>query len=80
MAIGQAGSITTSSPGENDPISITFDEPLTNPVFALTATNNGGNQFTLRVTDIQYDTNGDATGFTFIIDVGEYHAGLHPTT
>ena len=80
MAIGQAGSITTNSPGENDPISITFDEPLSNPVFALTATNNGGNQFTLRVTDIQHDTNGDATGFTFIMEEWEYHDGPHPAT
>lgn len=80
MAIGQAGSITTNSPGENDPITVTFDEPLTDPVIALTGTNNGGNQYTLRVIDIQHDSNGDATGFTFIIEEWEYHDGPHPAT
>jgi len=80
MAIGQAGSITTNSPGENDPITVTFDEPLTDPIIALTATNNGGNQFTLRVTDITYDTDGNATSFTFIIEEWEYHDGPHPAT
>lgn len=80
MAIGQAGSITTNSPGENDPITITFDEPLTDPIIALTATNNGGNQFTLRVTDISYDTDGNATSFTFIMEEWEYLDGPHPAT
>jgi len=80
MAIGQAGSISTNSPGENDPITITFDEPLTDPVIALTATNDGGNQFTLRVTDITYDTDGNATSFTFIMEEWEYHDGAHPAT
>lgn len=80
MAIGQAGSITTNSPGENDPITITFDEPLTDPVIALSATSNGGHPFSLRVTDITYDTDGNATSFTFIIEEWEYLDGPHPAT
>lgn len=80
MAIGQAGSITTNSPGENDPITITFDEPLTDPVIALSATSNGGHPFSLRVTDISYDTDGNATSFTFIIEEWEYLDGPHPAT
>lgn len=80
MAIGQAGSITTNSPGENDPITITFDQPLTDPVIALSATSNGGHPFSLRVTDITYDANGDATSFTFIIEEWEYLDGPHPAT
>jgi hypothetical protein len=78
MAIGQAGSVTTNSPTENAPITVTFDEPLTNPVFAFTATNNGGNQFTLRVTDQVLDSEGNTTSFSFIIEEWEYHDGPHP--
>ncbi len=74
MAIGQAGSLSTNSPTENAPITVTFDEPLTNPVIALTATNNGGNQFTMRVIDVT------DTGFTFIIEEWEYHDGPHGAT
>lgn len=74
MAIGEAGTITTNSPGENTPIRIDFTDDLTNPVIALTSTNNGGNQFTLRVID------SDDTGFTFIIEEWEYHDGPHPAT
>lgn len=79
MAIGEAGSIITGSPGENDPITITFTEPLTDPVLSLTATNNGvNNPFVLRVTDISLNTDGDAIGFTFIMEEWEYLDGPHP--
>ncbi len=78
MAIGEAGSITTNSPGENDPITVTLTEPLTNPVFALSATNNGGNQFVLRITDQTLDADGNTTAFTFIIEEWEFLDGPHP--
>ncbi|WP_377512877.1 Hint domain-containing protein [Octadecabacter sp. R77987] len=80
MAIGEAGSITTNSPTENAPITVTFDQALTDPVIVLTGTNSGGNAYNLRVTDIQTDVNGDATGFTFIIEEWEYLDGPHPAT
>ncbi|WP_166416682.1 Hint domain-containing protein [Cochlodiniinecator piscidefendens] len=80
MAIGQAGSITTNSPGVNTPITINLTQPLTDPVFALSATNNGGNQFTLRVTDQTLDADGNTTSFSFIIEEWEYHDGAHPAT
>ncbi|WP_373634803.1 Hint domain-containing protein [Yoonia sp. SS1-5] len=80
MAIGEAGSITTNSPTENAPITINLTQPLTDPVFALTATNNGGNQFTLRVTDETLDADGNTIAFTFIIEEWEYHDGPHPAT
>jgi len=51
MAIGEAGSATAHSPTENVPITVTLTEPLTDPVFALSATKNGGNQFAWRITD-----------------------------
>ncbi|MEL6377278.1 MAG: hemolysin, partial [Pseudomonadota bacterium] len=77
MAFGEAGSITTNSPTENAPITVNLTQPLTNPVFALTATNNGGNQFVLRVIGETLDANGDTTAFTFIIEEWEYHDGPH---
>ncbi|MEM7470473.1 MAG: Hint domain-containing protein [Pseudomonadota bacterium] len=80
MAIGEAGSITTNSPTENAPITVNLADPLTNPVFALSATNNGGNQFVLRVVDQTLDANGDTVSFTFIIEEWEYHDGPHPAT
>ncbi len=80
MAIGEAGSITTSSPTENEPITVTLTEPLTDPVFAFTATNNGGNQFTIRLIDQTFDTDGNTTSFSFIIEEWEYLDGAHPAT
>ncbi|MAO26590.1 Hint domain-containing protein [Roseovarius sp.] len=80
MAIGEAGTIVTGSPTENAPITVTLTEPLTNPVFALTATDNGGDQFTLRVIDETLDADGNTTAFTFIIEEWEYHDGPHPAT
>lgn len=80
MAIGEAGSVTTNSPTENQPITVNLDSPLTNPVFALSATNNGGNQFILRVIDETLDANGDTVSFTFIIEEWEYHDGPHGAT
>lgn len=77
MAIGEAGSISTNSPTENAPITVTLTEPLTNPVFALSATNEGGNQFILRITDQTLDADGNTTSFTFIIEEWEYHDGPH---
>ena len=65
---------------KNAPITVNLTEPLTNPVFALSATNNGGNQFVLRITDQTFDTNGDTTSFTFIIEEWEYHDGPHGAT
>lgn len=80
MAIGEAGSLSANSPTENQPITVTLAEPLTDPVFALSATNNGGNQFVLRITGQTLDANGDTTAFTFIIEEWEYHDGPHGAT
>ncbi|MEM8774252.1 MAG: Hint domain-containing protein [Pseudomonadota bacterium] len=80
MAFGEAGSITTNSPTENAPITVNLTEPLTNPVFALTSTNNGGNQFVLRVVGETLDSDGNTTSFTFIIEEWEFLDGPHPAT
>ncbi|MEM7721075.1 MAG: Hint domain-containing protein [Pseudomonadota bacterium] len=78
MAIGEAGSITTNSPTENQPITVTLTEALTNPVFALSATNNGGDEFVLRVVGQTLDGDGNTTAFTFIIEEWEFLDGPHP--
>jgi hypothetical protein len=80
MAIGEAGSLSANSPTENAPITVNLTDPLTNPVFAMTATNNGGNQFVLRIIGETLDANGDTTAFTFIIEEWEYHDGPHSAT
>ena len=80
MSIGEAGSITTNSPTENAPITVTLTEPLTDPVFALSSTNNGGNQFVLRIIGQTLDANGNTTEFTFIIEEWEYLDGPHGAT
>lgn len=80
MAIGEAGSLSTNSPTENAPITVNFAEALTDPVIALSGTQNGGNGYTLRVIDTQTDANGDTTGFTFQIEEWEYLDGPHPAT
>lgn len=80
MAIGEAGSLNANSPTENQPITVTLTSPLKDPVFALTATNNGGNQFVLRVVDQTLDANGDTVSLKFIIEEWEYHDGPHGAT
>lgn len=80
MSIGEAGSLSTNSPTENAPINVTFTDPLTDPVIALTGTNAGGNAYTFRITNIQTNVDGDATGFTFIIEEWEYLDGPHGAT
>lgn len=80
MAIGEAGSITTNSPGENDPITVTFAEALTDPVIVLSSTANGADPFTLRVVDQDIDGDGNTTSFTFIIEEWEYLDGPHPAS
>lgn len=74
MAIGEAGSITTNSPTENAPITVNFSTTLDDPVIVLTATNDGGHQFVLRVTEVTDNS------FTFIMEEWEYLDGAHPAT
>ena len=78
MAIGQSGSLDSGTSAPGQPISVSFDEPLTDPVVALSGTNYGGNKFSFRVLEFQTDANGDATGFTFTLDEWENHDGAHP--
>jgi hypothetical protein len=78
MAIGEAGTLSANTTYTGEPIAVSFTEPLTDPVVALTATNYGGNKFSLRVIEFQTDENGDATGFTFTLDEWENHDGAHP--
>ena len=80
MAIGEAGSITTNSQGENDPITVTFTEPMSDPVIVLSSTANGADPFTLRFVNQDIDGDGNTTSFTFIIEEWEYLDGPHPAS
>ncbi|MEM9436279.1 MAG: Hint domain-containing protein [Pseudomonadota bacterium] len=77
-AVGQAGSLQSNTTVTNEPIQVTFDTPLDDPVIALMSTNVGGNQFALRVIDVQTGADGLATGFTFTIEEWENEDGPHP--
>lgn len=78
MAIGEAGSVTTGSPTENQPITVVLSEALTDPVFAFTATSNGGDDIVIRLTNQTFDADGNVTSFTFIMEEWEYLDGPHP--
>src|SRR6056297_2625673 len=78
MSIGETGSLRDNTTYEGEPIEVEFSEALTDPVVALTATNKGGNTFSLRVIEFRTDANGDATGFSFTLDEWENHDGAHP--
>ncbi|MEJ8561887.1 hypothetical protein QTO30_12140 [Yoonia sp. GPGPB17] len=78
MAIGEAGSITTGSPVANQPITVNLTEALDDPVFAFSATSNGSDDFTIRLTGQTFDADGNTTSFTFIIEEWEYLDGPHP--
>ena len=50
-------------------------EPLTNPVFAFTATSNGGDDIVIRLVDQTVDADGNTTSFSFILEEWEYLDG-----
>lgn len=77
-AIGEAGSLQANTTTTNAPVQVTFDVPLDDPVIALMSTNFGGNQFSLRVLDVQTDADGMASGFTFTFEEWENEDGPHP--
>lgn len=78
MAIGESGTISDNTSVTGEAITVTFTDPLTDPVIVLMGTDFGGNKFSIRVIDTQLDANGDATGFTFTMDEWENHDGPHP--
>lgn len=80
MAIGESGTFTTDGSSANPPtFTISLTEPLTDPVFAFTATGNGVDDFTIRLVSQTLDGDGNTTDFTFIIDEWEYLNGAHPS-
>lgn len=76
MAIGEAGSLNTGQvldgSGEPVPIRVDFTQDITDPVIAISGTQNGGDPYTIRIVD------SDDTGFSFIIEEWEYLDGAHP--
>lgn len=74
MAIGEVGSLTRGGFGATEDVRVDFDEPIDNAVVMLTATNSGGNEFSIVVTSV------DSTGFTFRLSEWEDEDGPHPAT
>ncbi len=74
MAIGEAGSLTRGGFGDTEVVRIDFEESIENAVVHLSSTNAGGNEFTLRIVEI------DDTGFSFIVEEWEDEDGPHPAT
>ncbi|WP_108816945.1 hypothetical protein [Loktanella sp. Alg231-35] len=65
MAIGESGTFVTDGSVDNPPsFTITLTEPLTDPVFAFTATGNGIDSFNLRLTNQTLDADGNAPIWT----------------
>lgn len=78
-SIGEAGSFQTDGSGANPPeFTITLTDPLTNPVFAFTGTQFGGDPYTLRLVGQTVDGDGNTTSFTVRLEEWEYLDGAHP--
>lgn len=79
MAIGESGTFVTDGSLANPPtFTISLTEPLTDPIFAFTGTSNGGDPYTIRLTGQTFDSDGNTTDFTFIIEEWDYLSGTHP--
>lgn len=72
MAIGEAGSLSVSSTTAGQVFSVSFGQPITDAVIAVTHTQNGGDPFTVRI------VSSDDNGFSFIVEEWEYLDGAHP--
>ena len=77
MAIGEAGTLSTSG-ADTQEITVTFTEPLTDPVIVMTGTQNGGHPYVMRITSQTYDSDGNTTSFNFVMEEWEYLDGVHP--
>lgn len=77
MAIGEAGTLSTNG-GDTQAITVTFTEPLTDPVIVMSGTQNGGHPYTFRIVDQTYDDDGNTTSFSFVMEEWEYLDGTHP--
>ena len=77
MAIGEAGSLSTAG-GDTQEITVSFTEPLTDPVIVMTGTQNGGHPYTFRITNQTFDDDGNTTSFSFVMEEWEYLDGVHP--
>ncbi|KEJ90887.1 Hint domain-containing protein [Sulfitobacter donghicola] len=74
MPIGEVGALTRGSFAEGEVVRIDFTEPMTDAIIHLSSTNQGGNEFSLRVVSV------DADGFDFILEEWEDEDGPHPAT
>ncbi len=74
MAIGEVGTLTRGGFGDGEVVRVDFTEAMTDPIIHLSSTNQGGNEYSLRVVSV------DANGFNFILEEWEDEDGPHPAT
>lgn len=74
VAFGEVGSLTRGNFGDGEVVRVDFTENLTSAVIHLSSTNQGGNEFSLRVVSV------DETGFSFVLEEWEDEDGPHPAT
>jgi len=74
MPIGEVGSLVRGGFGDGEIVRIDFTEPMTDAIIHLSSTNQGGNEFSLRVVSV------DANGFNFILEEWEDEDGPLPAT
>lgn len=74
MPIGEVGALVRGGFGDGEIVRIDFTEPMTDAIIHLSSTNQGGNEFSLRVVSV------DADGFNFILEEWEDEDGPHPAT
>jgi hypothetical protein len=74
MPIGEVGTLVRGGFGDGEVVRIDFTEPMTDAIIHLSSTNQGGNEFSLRVVSV------DANGFNFVLDEWEDEDGPHPAT
>ena len=74
MSFGEIGTLTRGGFGDGEVVRIDFDKPLDDAIIHLSSTNQGGNEFSLRVVSVDRD------GFEFILEEWEDEDGPHPAT
>lgn len=74
MPIGEVGTLVRGGFGDGEIVRVDFTESMTDAIIHLSSTNQGGNEFSLRIVSV------DADGFNFILEEWEDEDGPHPAT
>lgn len=74
MSFGEIGTLTRGGFADGEVVRVDFDVPLDNAIIHMSSTNQGGNEFSLRIVSV------DANGFNFVLEEWEDEDGPHPAT